>query len=357
MCLRETGREPGELTINPPAPGNSMTGLPLTDPGTLTAIQRNYIQDYLSEMDISLSAANGINASTGKHFSEYLDVSSFIDNFWLNILVMDPDWGRLSQYFYKDREGLVFAGPAWDYDRTMGSRDGRDDNPRRWDIGDSETWYDSQYPWFGKLFGFSSNFQPKPGASSYRPDVMQDIIDRWYGLRATQFSQSNMEAIVDSLAAEIEESQARSFARWPGRNPGSIQGESFAEPGTTGWEREISHLKGWLKTRSEWIDEQFLFPPIFNQNGGVVPEGFQLTMFSDQGTVYYTLDASDPRAPGGGIAANAIPFDGGPGRRHAARPGRHLPVLRPGGRLLGCDLVQQRLRRRSLGHWAVRARL
>lgn len=298
----------GELSIT----AQGMGTLPLTDPGVLPTEQRTYIQGYLAEMDTSLNAANGINASTGKHFSEYLDVSSFIDNFWLNILSMDPDWGRLSQYFYKDRNGLVHGGPIWDYDRTMGSRDGRDDNPRVWDINDSSTWYDSEYPWFGKLFGFTNNNQPTPGASSTRPDVMQQIIDRWYQLRSNEFSQPNMEAIIDSLADEIRESQARSFARWTGRNPGSIQGQSFADPSTTGWEREISHLKGWLKARSEWIDDQFFIPPTLNQYGGVVPQGFQLTMNSNQGTVYYTLDGSDPRAPGGSIAQGAIPFDGGP---------------------------------------------
>lgn len=291
----------------------SMGGMPVTSPEPLTSAQEAYIEGYLNEMDVALGRADGINPSTGKHFSEYLDVGSFIDNFWLNILSMDPDWGRLSQYFFKDRNGLLNGGPIWDYDRTMGSRDGRDDNPRRWDAGDSNTFYDAAYPWFGRLFGFTNDNQPTPGASSTHPDVFQEVIDRWYNLRDDQFSQTNMEAIIDSMAAEIEESQARSFARWTGRNPGSgISGQNFSEPGTSGWPQEISHLKGWLEARSEWIDEQFFLPPTLNHPGGVVATGFELTMTSADAGIYYSLDGSDPRAPGGTPSLSSVPFDGGP---------------------------------------------
>lgn len=298
----------GELTINAAGSGGTV---PLTSPNKITSPQRTYLQGYLAEMNRALDAPSGINTTTGKHFSEYMDVDAWIDNFWLNILAMDPDWGRLSQYFYKERNGPVTAGPIWDYDRTMGSDDNRDDNPRHWDSGNG-TWYDSQYPWFGKLLGFRSNNQRTPAASSTRPDVMQQAVDRWFKLRVGEFGQSNMETIISGLADEIREAQARSFVRWRQYPPGNISGQNFSEAGTIGWERDVSHLKGWLKARSEWIDQQFFVPPTFNQRGGVVEQGFQLTMNSNDAPIYYTVDGSDPRAPGGGIAVAAIPFDGGP---------------------------------------------
>ncbi|MCL4176888.1 MAG: lamin tail domain-containing protein [Verrucomicrobia bacterium] len=37
--------------------------------------------------------------------------------------------------------------------------------------------------------------------------------------------------------------------------------------------------------------------PVFNQRGGVVPEGFQVTLSAPAGTIYYTRDGSDPRQP------------------------------------------------------------
>ena len=45
--------------------------------------------------------------------------------------------------------------------------------------------------------------------------------------------------------------------------------------------------------------------PTFNQHGGQVVTGFQLTMTAPAGTIYYTLDGSDPRTSGGGFAHGA----------------------------------------------------
>ncbi len=85
----------GEQTINAAGSGGTV---PLTSPDEISTPQRAYLEGYLAEMNRALDAADGIDPTTGKHFSEYMDVDAWIDNFWLNILSMDPDWGRLSQY-------------------------------------------------------------------------------------------------------------------------------------------------------------------------------------------------------------------------------------------------------------------
>ena len=75
------------------------------DPGgrEVSAKQKTYIQNYLNEMNTALlNRPSGINPSTGLHFSDYMDVDSFIDHQWLNTLAMNVDWGRLSAYYHKD---------------------------------------------------------------------------------------------------------------------------------------------------------------------------------------------------------------------------------------------------------------
>lgn len=305
--------DPGEPTFRVSGFSRAMVHV---DPDgiEISSTQKSYITGHTNEVTVALRAANGINPSTGLHFSDYLDVDTFVDHFWLNLLAMDPDWGRLSQFFYKDRGGKIVAGPIWDYDRTMGSRDGRDDNPRRWEANTSDTsftWFDREYEWFGLLFGFTTSDDQvrnmvNPQLRTGRPDVFQKVIDRWYDLRANQFSEANIEATIDLMAGELEEAQERNFTRWTALNPGSIQGQNFATAGTSGWNREVSHLSGWLKARSEWIDGQFFAPPAFNTLGGEVANNFQLTMSSPNGNIYYTLDSSDPRAAGGAPAAGAI---------------------------------------------------
>ncbi|MDE0859090.1 MAG: lamin tail domain-containing protein [Akkermansiaceae bacterium] len=51
--------------------------------------------------------------------------------------------------------------------------------------------------------------------------------------------------------------------------------------------------------------------PVFSQHGGDVFSGFNLTMAAGSGTMYYTIDGSDPRLEGGGINPGALPFQGG----------------------------------------------
>ncbi len=51
--------------------------------------------------------------------------------------------------------------------------------------------------------------------------------------------------------------------------------------------------------------------PNFNQHGGRVASGFNLTMSAPVGTIYFTTDGSDPRVPfTGAIAASALPYSG-----------------------------------------------
>lgn len=310
--------DPGEGTFSV---SGFQKGLVNVDPGIgeMNAQQKAYLTGFCNEATVALRASNGINPSTGKHFSEYLDIDEFIQHFWLNIFVMDPDWGRLSQFFHLDRGGKIVAGPMWDYDRTMGSRDGRDDNPLRWEgfktnYDTSYTWFDPEFEWFGLLFGFNSSHYPPPHPDitlvdpqlkTSRKDIFQRVIDRWFELRSNELAEGGYTSIIDEMSAELTESQARNFARWSENPPGGITGTNYAEPGTSGWEREVSHLRGWLAARAGWIDSQFFSPPVFSQNGGVVAPGYVLSMTADDGSVYYTTDGSDPRASGGLPSASA----------------------------------------------------
>ena len=47
--------------------------------------------------------------------------------------------------------------------------------------------------------------------------------------------------------------------------------------------------------------------PVFaGQHGGLIESGFELEITAASGTIYYTLDGSDPRLPGGGVSPTAL---------------------------------------------------
>ncbi|MDB4809139.1 CotH kinase family protein [bacterium] len=286
----------------------------------INTAQTAWLTKYLEEADDALNAPNGINPETDLHFSDYIDVDSFIDHIMLNNFAMNVDWGRLSAFLHKPRGGKLQGGPIWDFDRNMGSEDGRDRFPDRgWNgTGDSSrTWFDSRYPYYGKVMGYTSNTPGPPSTQSSRPDSMQRWIDRWFSLRKTVLSIENINATVDKYADPLNvESgsnpalptpQSRNFARWTSVPPNG----GIYDGGDRTWTGEITHMKGWLKARAEWIDAQFPPQPEFSVESGSVPVGTNLIMNYPQGEAYYTTDGSDPRAPGGGVSATAQQFEGG----------------------------------------------
>jgi len=67
----------------------------------------------------------------------------------------------------------------------------------------------------------------------------------------------------------------------------------------------IGQLKKWVSGRYAWIDSQYpLRPPNLNHPGGLVGPGFYC-IISATNPVYYTLDGTDPRLPGGAISPTA----------------------------------------------------
>ncbi len=84
----------------------------------------------------------------------------------------------------------------------------------------------------------------------------------------------------------------------------------------TSWQNEIDWLVNtYFRTRGNTVygqlvaDGLYKAGPTFNQFGGEVLSGFELTMTGPAGTVYYTTDGvTDPREIGGGIDANAAVY-------------------------------------------------
>ena len=276
--LKVDRADPGDASFNAGGQGSINHVYPKTI--NLTSQQRNYIRSYVSEFGAALDQSNYTNPSTGLHYREYFDVQKSIDSHLLRLLAKDPDGLRLSTYLYKPREGKLTYGPVWDFDRTLGcDNDGRAREPTGWDPSSGMKYF--TYTWFGKMFK--------------DPDFRQDYVDRYQQLRTNIWSVHNTNAICDNFAAQIREAQARNWQKWGD----STNGGTYSSVGG-GWEGEVSHLKGWIKTRVEWMDAQFLTPPTFSAPEGEVNKGSRLELAkTGGGTLYFTTDGTDPRLPGG----------------------------------------------------------
>ncbi len=261
----------------------------------ITAEQKAWLVSYLNAFDDALNDPSWSHPESGKHFTEYIKQGAWLKHHWINTLTKNVDGFRLSGYYYKDRESKVGAGPVWDFDRTMQSTDGRDDNPETWDgTGDSsKTWSDSRFPWWGRALE--------------NPDFRQAHTDFWQSQRADgAFSWAHVEAVIDEfdlvLNTEVANdigiegtAQERNFAKW-----------SEVSPRNGSHAAEVTILKDWLRSRMEWIDTQYTARPEFDRSPGQVAPGTVVSFASSAATIYYTLDGSDPRLPGGDVSPSAI---------------------------------------------------
>ena len=100
---------------------NACDNIRILSPQYASPQELEYIAQRYNEMEAAVLSTDGINPVTGRHYSDYLDVESFARYYLLNELLMNIDGGWASFMMYKDTDAIdpkIYAGPAWDYDRT-----------------------------------------------------------------------------------------------------------------------------------------------------------------------------------------------------------------------------------------------
>jgi hypothetical protein len=249
----------------------------------IPAAQRTYIRNYVQAFEDAVVTPTRVHPTTGLHYTDYIDRDSWVDHGLVNILTKNPDCFRLSTYMYKPRNGKLFAGPVWDFDRCMNSTDGRDASPIGWSAAqpatDIMTWGWWKFLWTD-------------------PDFMQRFTDRWAELRSGILTDANITGMVDQMTGEISEAAVRNYAKWTG-----VALRDGPDAGTTRtYSDEVDILRLWMTQRTAWIDSQFTRRPVLTPAGGVANPQITATT----GTIYYTLDGSDPRLPGGNVRPGAL---------------------------------------------------
>jgi hypothetical protein len=263
---------------------STSTGLTLiyVDPNgfDITEAQKTWLKDYINEFEAALNGPKSRDPDIG--YAKYIDLDSFIDIHILVELTKNIDGFRLSTYMFKDRGGKINMGPAWDYNLSLGN-----DNylegwlPAGW-------YYDlisaGDYPWWRRLFD--------------DPAFQRRYADRWFALRGNLLATDRLLGEINDAAALLNEAQARNFVRW--KILGTYIWPNWYIANT--YQEEITWMKGWLEDRLTWMDMQIgrehaAAPPAFSVQSGQFEHGVDLEMSAERGTIYYTLDGTDPYRP------------------------------------------------------------
>jgi CotH protein/lamin tail-like protein/Fn3 domain-containing protein len=278
-------------------------GFEMMSPSRLA--QRIYVTNYFNAFNTALNDNNTwTNPVTG--YAAYINVDSWIRRHVHEVVTHNIDSLRLSGYFYKDRGKKIEYGPAWDYDRTQGSTDSRDFNPRvfRSRLGDLGTDYFNFTPWWNRLFR--------------SPDYWQLWIDKYQEYREGPLALSNIVGHIQRLAAEIRPAHSRETNRWGTQHyprVGAITQDGFTYNfgSVREYDNEVRWKVVWYSNRLDFIDTNLLNRPSLSGLDGLVTNEYRVTLSpaSKPGTtLFYTLDGQDPRLPSGGILPSAFSNNG-----------------------------------------------
>ena len=101
-------------------------GVNVKSPEWCSDAAMKYISEYYQAFENAVYATDGNGNYTGinedgKHYYDYVDRDSLVKIFLLQELALSPDGFISSLYFYKDANGIMYAGPIWDQDMTLGT--------------------------------------------------------------------------------------------------------------------------------------------------------------------------------------------------------------------------------------------
>ena len=292
-------------------------------PREITLTQSNWIRNYLIQFESTLYSPNWTNATGTNHYSHYIDVDAFVDQQLHVEFTKQIDGYRLSSYYSKDRNGKLKPEPIWDWNLAFG-------NANYLQGGKTNGWYwnlqyegipitSAEHIWLRRLvYGLPTITTTAPWTDANGPgdpDFRQKMTDRWGMLRTNVLNGDRVVARIDELATLLTEAAARNYAKYPNL----LNSYQWPNPEGPPWDVDytqptyaaiISEMRKWTLGRYLWMDSQFLHAPKLNLEGGAISPDFRLEISSSDGDVYYTLDGTDPRSPGGGIAAGATLYSG-----------------------------------------------
>ncbi|MHB1033246.1 MAG: lamin tail domain-containing protein [Pirellulales bacterium] len=233
---------------------------------------------------------------------QYLDVPNLIDFMILNFYGGNWDWDDHNWYAVRKREpGAGYKFFAWDSERTL---EGINDN----------------------RIGVNQNDRPSRLFQQLRANaefklLFADHVQRHF-FNGGALTPEVAAARWTARSSEIEAAVLAESARWGDYrrdvDPRSNGPYELYTPATH-WTVERNRLLSqYFPQRSAAVLAQFraagLFPavdaPTMSRHGGTIEPGFSFTLSAPAGTIYYTLDGSDPRLPGGAVSPAAQAYTG-----------------------------------------------
>ena len=209
----------------------SNQGTPVTikspEEDSIVTVQYNYIRDHFNKME--------------RQWQTYLDLNTFLRHFLVGELSGNTDtyW---SVFMYKQRDDdIVYTGPVWDFDLAF------DNDNRTYPVNSKK---DFIYRSGGSCTGNMRSFVDRIVISNAKAKAL--LVELWDEARQGGLSQESLVEYVDSMEAELQQSQELNFKRWPIMNNWVHQ-----NPHIWGsYAQEVQNVRRFISERVEWMDKR-----------------------------------------------------------------------------------------------------
>ena len=222
--------------------------------------QRSEIQSRTRAMDTAVWSGN---------FTTKIDSQSWARNFAVHNFAKNQDAHVLSTFIYQaSPTSKIKMGPVWDFDRAYTWKGAPNDTPL----------WASDRDWYPGLF--------------QNADFKQTLQDIWQGARRTTATDAALEELVDLASAGLRADQI-----------------TASELNFSTWQSRVSEMRTWVVNRAHYLDDQYEPLPTISPSTDLFLNNLSVTLNpTSGGTIYYTTDGSDPRAPGGATSPTALPY-------------------------------------------------
>jgi hypothetical protein len=250
---------------------------------------------------------NNPDGTRNPSYPVLLDVNNYIDYMLMNFYIGNTDWPGHNWYMARKEDSSSttldstgFKCFSWDSEMATGLQWSYDPN-----VNIMGGWWGG---WMAATFNALRN---NADFCTLFADHVQKFL-----FNGGPLTVAAAQARYSALADTVQDAMGPESARW-----GDVSGTLYRP---SDWMNDRDYvLNTWLALRTNNVIQQLrnagLYPnasaPSYAVNGtteygGLFTPGDTLTLSSSLSPIYYTLDGSDPRLPGGGLSPTAILYSG-----------------------------------------------
>lgn len=205
-----------------------------------------YLSELVQEFEDAITVPDGINPQTGKAFTEYIDLDSFVKKYLVEEITKNSDAVTNSQYFYKQADSasrLLYAGPVWDYDNALGHTSEEAMDP----VGlmlDKVRSAEGSNLWYGSLCS-----QP----------VFSQRVKELYQETFSKLLLDMAEVKIDAYREQLRISATLDWIRWKDVN------KDFRYAVCESYDAYVDYLQNFIRQRKVFLDSVYLEGEIYKR--------------------------------------------------------------------------------------------